>query len=137
MLPKRSVDVSNNEVVRLYKVTPNSIEPLSFCVPRKSDQFQEDLFPECDGPNPALTAEQWIGGADGTLEKISLEHGFDPSQHKGAAMAVTGAAKASNAPVVKLSTKELENKVATLEKSNAEKDAKIKELEEKIASLEA
>lgn len=55
-LPKRCVDVTSNEVVCLYKLTVNSVEPISFKVPRKSDQFQEDLFPNCLSDEPAMTA---------------------------------------------------------------------------------
>lgn len=56
-LPKRCVDVTNNEIMNLFKLTPNAIEPISFRVPRKSDQFQEDLFPDCISDEPALTAD--------------------------------------------------------------------------------
>ena len=33
------------ETARLLKLTANSVEPLSFHVPRKSEAFQEDIFP--------------------------------------------------------------------------------------------
>jgi len=43
MLPKIGVDVSKCEIARLFKVAGNTVEPISFCVPRKSDIFQDDL----------------------------------------------------------------------------------------------
>jgi len=38
----------------LLKATPNAIEPISFKVPRKSDLFQDDLFPATAGEEPLL-----------------------------------------------------------------------------------
>lgn len=34
-LPKRALNVRENEIARAYKVTPSSVEPISFTVPRK------------------------------------------------------------------------------------------------------
>ena len=31
-------------------------------VPRKSDRFQDDIYPETQAPVPSLTAEEWISG---------------------------------------------------------------------------
>jgi coronin-1B/1C/6 len=39
-LPRRALDVSENEVARGFKVTGNCIEPLGFVVPRKAETFQ-------------------------------------------------------------------------------------------------
>merc|ERR1719203_2520346 len=47
--PKRAMNVSNNEVMRGFQATPGKVLPLPFVVPRKSDSFQSDLFPDCIG----------------------------------------------------------------------------------------
>ena len=44
-MPKYGLDIPKCEVARLYKVTNNFVEPISFRVPRKSDAFQPDIFP--------------------------------------------------------------------------------------------
>ncbi|RKO98967.1 hypothetical protein CXG81DRAFT_15211 [Caulochytrium protostelioides] len=77
-LPKRAVDVSNVEVARAYKVTPTMVEPISFRVPRKSDAFQSDLYPDTLGDEPALTADAFFAGETATPHLISLEKGFTP-----------------------------------------------------------
>ncbi|KAG2178707.1 hypothetical protein INT44_001860 [Umbelopsis vinacea] len=75
-LPKRSVNVSECEVVRAYKVTSSMVEPISFKVPRKSDAFQSDIYPPAFGDEPSLTADEWFSGKDADPKTISLEDGF-------------------------------------------------------------
>ncbi|KAI3406478.2 CRN1 [Candida oxycetoniae] len=61
--PKHSVNVKENEVVKAFKtVSDNSIEPISFIVPRRSELFQSDIYPDCPSTTPALSAEEWFGG---------------------------------------------------------------------------
>lgn len=64
MIPKRGLNVMKCETARLLKLTSSSIEPLSFVVPRKSDAFQDDLFPPCASGTPAHTADEWQAGSD-------------------------------------------------------------------------
>ncbi|VDN53575.1 unnamed protein product [Dracunculus medinensis] len=64
-MPKLGLNSNENEVARMYKITTKGIvEELQFFVPRKSDLFQADLYPDTRSQIPALTAEQWIGGAN-------------------------------------------------------------------------
>jgi len=44
-LPKRACNVMKCETAIALKLTGNAVEPLKFIVPRKSDAFQEDLYP--------------------------------------------------------------------------------------------
>ncbi|XP_068614183.1 coronin-2B-like [Brachionichthys hirsutus] len=76
-MPKRGVDVSSCEVFRFYKlVTIKSlVEPLSMIVPRRSDSYQEDIYPMTAGNRPALTAEEWLSGIDKGPVLISLKPG--------------------------------------------------------------
>ncbi|KAI8854722.1 hypothetical protein BC829DRAFT_424442 [Chytridium lagenaria] len=46
----------------LYAFHPTFIEPISFKVPRKSDSFQADVFPDTIGPEPSLTADEYFAG---------------------------------------------------------------------------
>jgi coronin-1B/1C/6 len=53
-------------------LTSNSVEPLCFFVPRKSDAFQEDLYPDTYAPEPAQTADDWLAGSDLPPKLMSL-----------------------------------------------------------------
>jgi len=47
-------------------------EPISMIVPRKSDTFQEDLFPDTAAPTPAISAREWINGRNCNPVLMSL-----------------------------------------------------------------
>jgi len=82
LVPKRGLDVMHHETARLLKLTNSQgIHPLRFYVPRKSDAFQEDIFPDCPAPTPAHTAEQWVGGSSKPPVTMSL----NPALQKGQA----------------------------------------------------
>lgn len=131
-LPKRGVNVTECEIARGFKVSVKMVEPISFQVPRKSDIFQPDIFPDCFSGEPALTADQWLGGENAEPKTASLEGGF-----------VKKETPATNFNPVKqeetvLSEKELRSaydalvkRVSYLEAELVKKDARIKELETK------
>jgi len=75
-MPKRGCNVSENEVVKLFKLTPDSVMPLSFKVPRKSQNFADDIFVPCSSDEPALSADQWLSGENSNPRLVSLEGGF-------------------------------------------------------------
>ncbi|XP_015678547.1 coronin-1A-like [Protobothrops mucrosquamatus] len=75
-MPKRGLDVSKCEIARFYKLHERKCEPIAMTVPRKSDLFQEDLYPDTAGPDPALTSEQWLAGKDASPILISLKDGY-------------------------------------------------------------
>lgn len=57
-------------------------------VPRKSELFQEDLYPDTIGDESACTCEEWVGGKDVDPILISLKDGYKPSASSGAAPVV-------------------------------------------------
>jgi len=69
-LPKRCVDTSTHTVMKGMKLEVNAINIVNFKVPRKSEAFQEDLFPDCASNEPPMTAEQWTSGAECTGPKL-------------------------------------------------------------------
>jgi len=75
-LPKRYCNVTANEIVRLYKLTPDTVMPLSFRVPRKVEIFASDIFIPCSSDVPALNADQWLAGENANPSVVSLEGGF-------------------------------------------------------------
>ncbi|CAB16873.1 actin binding WD repeat protein, coronin Crn1 [Schizosaccharomyces pombe] len=72
-LPKRGVNVSENEVMRAYKsVNDSIIEPISFIVPRRSESFQSDIYPPAPSGKPSLTAEEWASGKDAQPDLLDM-----------------------------------------------------------------
>ncbi|CAG07210.1 unnamed protein product, partial [Tetraodon nigroviridis] len=61
---------------RFYKLHERKCEPIVMTVPRKSDLFQEDLYPDTIGPEPSVEADEWFQGKDGKPILISLKDGF-------------------------------------------------------------
>lgn len=74
-LPKRCVNVMKKEVLKAFKLEGNAVQPLSFVCPRKSDLFQEDLYPDCEAGFPGVGGDEWLEGADGTLARRPMRPG--------------------------------------------------------------
>jgi len=133
-LPKTSVSVSDCEIVRLYKLAGNLVEPISFRVPRKSDMFQEDLFPDTPGFTPALTADDWFNGQDANPVLVSLAPGF-VSKPAAAEFNPVKSEAAEEGPKNERELREeyekLKKRVAFLEAELVKRDQRIKDLEPK------
>ncbi|ELP88950.1 Coronin, putative, partial [Entamoeba invadens IP1] len=56
IIPKRVCNSTICETTRFMKVTRDAVIPVSFCVPRKSELFQDDIFPNTYAGNPVETA---------------------------------------------------------------------------------
>ena len=112
MVPKRGNDIMKCETMKLLKLTPNDgVQMLNFIVPRKSDAFQDDIFPDTPAPKAAHTHAEWMAGSDKTPVLMSL----DPS--KGGAAAFAGGEQ------MKIKT------VASVSKELAAANTRIAELE--------
>ena len=117
MVPKRGLDVMSCETARLLKVTNEAgVQPLSFYVPRKSDAFQPDIFPNTSSGQAAHTAEEWWGGSS----KGPVLESLNP--------ATNGAGGTQNGGVTK---KKLQS-VGTLSAKLKKADARIRYLEGKL-----
>ncbi|KAG8196324.1 hypothetical protein JTE90_013809 [Oedothorax gibbosus] len=83
-MPKRGLDVLRCEVFRFYKLhaVKPLVEPISMIVPRKSEQFQEDIFPDTAAPTPSLTAKEWLEGKNRSPILISLKTGAGARTNK-------------------------------------------------------
>ncbi|XP_078235313.1 coronin-6 isoform X3 [Pogona vitticeps] len=81
-MPKRGLDVSKCEIARFYKLHERKCEPIVMTVPRKSDLFQDDLYPDTPGPEPALEADEWLSGKDAEPILISLRDGYVPLKNR-------------------------------------------------------
>ena len=75
-LPKQAVDVKSVEVAKAYRLTPNTIQSVSFSIPRaKSDYFQDDIFPPTlDRLEPSnVTATEWVQGSNAEPAYVDLQ----------------------------------------------------------------
>ena len=76
-VPKRGLDVMRCETARCLKLVSQagkgSVEPLSFIVPRKSDAFQDDIFPDAFCGAPSMTADEWWAGANAPPRTAPLD----------------------------------------------------------------
>jgi len=82
MIPKRGNNIMGCETARILKLTNDQgMQPLSFIVPRKSDAFQDDIFPDASSSIPAHSADEWKEGSS----KLPLTMALDPAvvQHDG------------------------------------------------------
>ncbi|XP_063065852.1 zinc finger CCCH domain-containing protein 13-like isoform X2 [Engraulis encrasicolus] len=138
-MPKRGLDVNKCEISRFYKLHERKCEPIIMTVPRKSDLFQDDLYPDTAGPDPAIEAEDWFEGKNGEPQLISLRDGYIPGKNR-------------DLKVVKkniLETKPAKKAVAAAEptgtagdppkpgspKPSGQSDAKLEELLREVKSL--
>lgn len=81
-MPKRGLEVNKCEIARFYKLHERKCEPIVMTVPRKSDLFQEDLYPDTIGPEPSVEASDWFAGKEGQPILISLKDGFVATKPK-------------------------------------------------------
>ncbi|XP_072698167.1 coronin-2A isoform X2 [Canis lupus baileyi] len=74
IMPKRGLDVTSCEIFRFYKLitTKGLIEPISMIVPRRSESYQEDIYPPTAGAQPSLTAQEWLRGMNKGPVLVSL-----------------------------------------------------------------
>ncbi|XP_018056178.1 PREDICTED: coronin-7 isoform X3 [Atta colombica] len=74
-LPKNKCDVASVEFASALRLTNNTIEPLSFTVPRiKSELFQDDLFPPTKIIwKPTLSASEWFSGGNKQPSRMCLK----------------------------------------------------------------
>jgi len=122
-MPKRGCDVNTNEIVKLFRVCGSKLEPLSFKVPRKSDMFQPDIFPDCRSDEFALTAEQWFAGENSKPKTKALEGGFQKREQ-------------GNTTFQK-KEEEVEHSDVDLKKENDELRRRVAFLEAEIAKLQS
>jgi len=133
-LPKRALNVSECEIMRLYKVSGDGkvVDPVSFQVPRKgTDIFQDDIFPDTYAGEYSLTSADWFGGSNAEPKTRSLAPGFVAKEKpkddfKPVVKAEEGPKSESE---LRSEYERLKNRVAFLEAEIVKKDARIKQLE--------
>ncbi|EMC99139.1 hypothetical protein BAUCODRAFT_31450 [Baudoinia panamericana UAMH 10762] len=81
-IPKRGVNMHENEIMRAFKtVDDRFIEPISFIVPRRSETFQDDIYPPTVSLKPAMTSSEWLDGKSALPPKFSMEDMYDGKEN--------------------------------------------------------
>jgi coronin-1B/1C/6 len=66
--------VSTCEISRFYRLNNSGLcQVITFTVPRKSELFQEDLYPDTLSDEAAISAEEWVGGQNADPVTVSLK----------------------------------------------------------------
>ncbi|KRZ91380.1 Coronin-2A [Trichinella sp. T8] len=58
------------------------VDPISFTVPRKTEGYCKDLYPETAAPTPSLTLKEWLSGIDRGPIMMLLNETGDMKTHK-------------------------------------------------------
>jgi len=122
-MPKRTCDTTKTEIAVCMRMLRDRVTPISFQVPRKSDQFQKDLYPDAYSGLPEATVDDYIAGKNAAPAKQSMKPGEAPkldATHRG-----------SNA------TKPPPKSAAQLERELTDAHNKIAQLEAELAKLKA
>ncbi|XP_071480656.1 coronin-6-like [Diadema antillarum] len=100
-MPKRGCNVNLCEVARLYKAIDvkgfKGIEPVSFIVPRKSDLYHKDIYPDTASNEPAASIQEWQGGKACSPKTMNMEQFYiakAPSSGTGSGGLKSGGLKA-------------------------------------------
>ncbi|KAK6476439.1 coronin-1C isoform X1 [Huso huso] len=154
-MPKRGLDVNKCEISRFYKLQERKCEPIIMTVPRKSDLFQDDLYPDTAGPDAALEAEDWFEGKNADPILISLKHGYIPGKNRDLKVvkknfldnkltvkkktenSVPGSKPAAATPSIQNEAKldEILKEIKTLKDLIGSQDKRIAKLEEQMAKI--
>jgi hypothetical protein len=129
MMPKRGVSVSECEIVRLCKLGVKLLEPIQFVVPRKSEIFQDDLYPPTFSGEPTLQSGEWFSGQNGEPKKVSLEGGFVQKAKSEFKPVLQEEKKQLSEKEVREEYERLQNRVSYLEAELVKRDVLIKQLQ--------
>jgi len=121
---RRALKTEQCEVMRALKLEQSSIIPMSFKVPRKSSEFQEDLFPDCPSMEPALDVQAFLGGKNSMPKMMSMRPGANNNNGQGQKRKLT----------VKEENRDLKQRVTELEKENASLKAENDQLRKAAAT---
>ena len=80
-MTKRGLNVAGCEISKFFKLHNSGLcEVITMTVPRKSELFQEDLYPDTAAQEAAISAEEWFAGRDADPVLTSLRDVFNASQ---------------------------------------------------------
>lgn len=125
MMPKISCDVKKCEIARGMRLLGDSVQPVSFIVPRKTELFQADIFPDTYAYQPSASVEEYFSG----INKAPIMRSMNPKN--AAAVGAAAAAAAANQQEIKA-----QKSPAELQKELDAAYARIAELEKALAAAQ-
>uniref|UniRef100_A0ABM5F1N2 Coronin n=1 Tax=Pogona vitticeps TaxID=103695 RepID=A0ABM5F1N2_9SAUR len=134
-MPKRGLDVNKCEIARFFKLHERKCEPIIMTVPRKSDLFQDDLYPDTAGPEAALEAEEWFEGKNADPILISLKHGYIPGKNRDLKVVKKNILDNKLAAHKKSDVVSTPKKAAAADPSSTQNEAKLDEILKELKSL--
>ncbi|XP_042297991.1 coronin-1C isoform X1 [Sceloporus undulatus] len=132
-MPKRGLDVNKCEIARFFKLHERKCEPIIMTVPRKSDLFQDDLYPDTAGPEASLEAEEWFEGKNADPILISLKHGYIPGKNRD--LKVVKKNILDNKPAANKKSDLISAPKKVMDSSNTQNEAKLDEILKELKSL--
>ncbi|XP_066465685.1 coronin-1C isoform X1 [Tiliqua scincoides] len=132
-MPKRGLDVNKCEIARFFKLHERKCEPIIMTVPRKSDLFQDDLYPDTAGPEAPLEAEEWFEGKNADPVLISLKHGYIPGKNRD--LKVVKKNILDNKPAANKKSDLISAPKKAVDTSNTQNEAKLDEILKELKSL--
>lgn len=76
-MPKRGLNVAQCEIAKFFKLHNSGLcEVIAMTVPRKSELFQEDLYPDTAAEEAAISGEEWYSGKDAEPILMALKDIF-------------------------------------------------------------
>ncbi|XP_025916174.1 coronin-1C isoform X3 [Apteryx rowi] len=132
-MPKRGLDVNKCEIARFFKLHERKCEPIIMTVPRKSDLFQDDLYPDTAGPEAALEAEEWFEGKNADPLLISLKHGYIPGKNRD--LKVVKKNILDNKPAANKKSDLINAPKKAADASNIQNEAKLDEILKELKSI--
>jgi len=124
-LPKRACNTRDCEIAVCMRLMKDKVVPISFKVPRKAgaDTFQKDLYPDAYAGVPSQTGAAWLAGGNAQPIKISM----NPNQRGSVSSPAGNHSTQGSISIAK--------SALVLQKELDQANARIKELEEKLAAL--
>merc|ERR1712125_3404 len=116
-----------HEIMKAMKMETNAVIPISFKVPRKSEAFQEDLFPDCPAGVPSSGPDEWVSTAEA---KPIVRRSMKLGSADASAMAQAAASSVAVVSVkdLKKQLADAEARIQALEKENEQLKAELTQL---------
>lgn len=77
-MPKRGLNITSCEINKFFKLHNSGLcEIITMTVPRKSELFQDDLYPDTAAQEAAMTADEWFEGKNAGPILMSLRDVFN------------------------------------------------------------
>jgi len=141
-LPKTVCDTKLCEIAVCYRLMKEWISPVSFQVPRKTENFASDIFPDTYAGVAAMSGSEWMAGANKPIIKRSMKPGtVAPTSTVSTSVSTTASTSASTSASTPsggaASDAEKDKELASLKAENKDLKAQIAAMMERLAKLEA